>query len=282
MDISIYHGLTILFVVGSSLFFIFKRSRTSKVLECQLMKNDFTKLKLLRKLPVSHNTAIYRFILPSKENGLNLPIGQHISVKATIGGKEIIRSYTPISLSSDVGYFDLLVKSYENGLLSKHFSELIPGDYLEFRGPKGKFVYKPNMCTSIGMIAGGTGITPMLQIIQAVIQNVDDYTKISLIFANVNEKDILLRETLMALCAQFPDKFDIYFVLNSPPPGWEGGVGFVTQEMIKKRLPSPSSHVKILLCGPPPMIKAMENHCRELGYGPINAISKLEDMVFKF
>lgn len=83
------------------------------------------------------------------------------------------------------------------------------------------------------MIAGGTGITPMLQIIRAVIRGRDkgDTTKIDLIFANVNEEDILLREDLDEL-ARTDKGFRVYYVLNNPPEKWNGGVGFVTPEMI--------------------------------------------------
>jgi len=44
------------------------------------------------------------------------------------------------------------------------FSELAIGDTINARGPKGQFNYTPNMCREIGMIAGGTGLTPMLQV----------------------------------------------------------------------------------------------------------------------
>ena len=105
------------------------------------------------------------------------------------------------------------------------------------RGPKGAMVYTPNMSRHIGMIAGGTGITPMLQIIKAIIRNRprnggNDTTKVDLIFANVNPEDILLKEQLDELEKQ-DDGFRVYYVLNNPPAGWAGGVGFVTPDMIK-------------------------------------------------
>jgi cytochrome-b5 reductase len=75
---------------------------------------------------------------------------------------------------------------------------LVVGQTIKVRGPKGAMVYTPNMVRHFGMIAGGTGITPMLQIIRAVIRGrpTGDKTEIDLIFANVNPDDILLREDL--------------------------------------------------------------------------------------
>ena len=96
----------------------------------------------------------------------------------------------------------------------------------------------------------------MLQIIRAICRNPQDKTVVNLIFANVNEEDILLKKELDELAAKH-DNFNVYYVLNNPPAGWTGGVGFVTADMIREHLPAPAKDVKVLLCGPPPMIKAM-------------------------
>lgn len=72
----------------------------------------------------------------------------------------------------------------------------------------------------------------MLQIIKAILRNPDDKTQVDLIFANVNEEDILLREDLDEL-STVNDNFRVHYVLNNPPVGWAGGVGFVTADMIK-------------------------------------------------
>lgn len=99
------------------------------------------------------------------------------------------------------------------------------------------------------MIAGGTGITPMLQIIRAALKNPADKTKLSLIYANVNLEDILLRKELDDLAAKHPHRFSIYYVLNNPPENWTGGVGFVSKEQIEKHIPRSSNDIKVLLCG---------------------------------
>jgi cytochrome-b5 reductase len=119
------------------------------------------------------------------------------------------------------------------------------------------------------MIAGGTGIAPMLQICKAIAQNPADKTQVSLIFANISEDDILLRDEINAMVASRPDQIHVYYVLNNPPAGWTGGVGFVTKEHIAEHLPPPSSDIKILMCGPPPMISAMKSvsSCVSLGRG---------------
>jgi cytochrome-b5 reductase len=118
-------------------------------------------------------------------------------------------------------------------------ASLIVGQTIKVKGPKGAMVYTPNMVRHFGMIAGGTGITPMLQIIRAVIRGrkgvgnggVEDKTQIDLLFANVGKEDILLKEDLDELAKQ-DSGFRVHYVLNNPPEKWGGEVGFVTAEMI--------------------------------------------------
>lgn len=134
--------------------------------------NRFQNFELQEKTILTHNTAIYRFALPRPTDILGLPIGQHISLAATIEGqpKEVVRSYTPISSDETPGHFDLLIKSYPTGNISKYVASLMVGQTMKVKGPKGAMVYTPNMARHLGMIAGGTGITPMLQIIRAIVR----------------------------------------------------------------------------------------------------------------
>ena len=181
----------------------------------------------------------YRFALPKPNSILGLPIGQHISIGAHLpqpdgSSKEIVRSYTPVSGDETPGFVDLLIKSYPSGNISRHMASLAVGQTIRVKGPKGAFVYTPNMVRHFGMIAGGTGITPMLQIIRAIIRGrkTGDRTEIDLIFANVTKEDILLKEDLDALAAE-DHSFRVHYVLDKPPADWRGGVGYVTADMIQ-------------------------------------------------
>ncbi|KAK9380836.1 uncharacterized protein V2V93DRAFT_369688 [Kockiozyma suomiensis] len=267
---------SVLFATTLAAFKIW-RGRSRKVLKPDV----FQEFELKEKTILSHNVAIYRFALPSPNDILGLPIGQHVSISAVIDGKEVVRSYTPASSDDERGYFDLLIKSYPTGNISKYIAGVRVGQSIRVRGPKGAFVYTPGLVRAFGMIAGGTGITPMLQIIRAIVKNPADKTEINLIFANVNEDDILLKDDLDELAAKHSN-FNVHYVLNNPKEGWTGGVGFVTPEMIKAWCPAPAPDVKILLCGPPPMVSVMKKATAELGYEKARPVSKLEDMVFAF
>jgi len=247
--------------------FAFGGSTTNKKRASALNPNEYQKFMLRERIVINHNTRLFRFNLHHPEDVVGLPIGQHMSVKAVVDGKEIYRPYTPVSSDDEKGYFDLIIKVYEKGQMSQYIDHMKPGDFLQVRGPKGTFEYKPNAVKEMGMIAGGTGITPMLQVARAILKNPKEKTKINLIFANVNEDDVLLRSELDDMVKQHSN-FKVYYVLNNPPAGWTGGVGFVSSDMMKLNFSGPSSDIKVLLCGPPMMNKAMQGNLEALGYTP--------------
>ncbi|MBE3044611.1 cytochrome-b5 reductase, partial [Candidatus Bathyarchaeota archaeon] len=142
--------------------------------------------------------------------------------------------------------------------------------------------YSKAYSKSIGMIAGGTGITPMYQLIRAICADDSDDTRISLIYANNTEDDILLKDDLDAFALQCPDKFRVHYVLSHPPPGWTGSSGFVSEDLIKAHLPGASDDSRVLLCGPPPMINAMKKSLSSLGFKEPGKLSKATDQVFLF
>ncbi|TXG73423.1 hypothetical protein EZV62_002002 [Acer yangbiense] len=231
---------------------------------------SFKEFKLVKRVQLSHNVAKFTFALPTPTSILGLPIGQHMSCRGIDSlGEEVIKAYTPTTLDSDIGYFELVIKMYPQGRMSHHFRQLREGDYLAVKGPKGRFKYQPGQVRAFGMLAGGTGITPMFQVARAILENPDDKTNIHLVYANVTFEDILLKEEIDNLAASFPNRFKVYYVLNNlnqSLEGWEGGIGFVSKEMIQTHCPAPAPDIKILRCGPPPMNKAMAAHLNDLGY----------------
>ncbi|XP_031273832.1 NADH--cytochrome b5 reductase 1-like [Pistacia vera] len=257
-----------LVAIGAGTAYYFYVTRTKKPKGC-LDPENFKEFKLVKRIQLSHNVAKFTFALPTPASVLGLPIGQHMSCRGKDSlGEEVIKAYTPTTLDSDLGHFELVIKMYPQGRMSHHFREMREGDYLAVKGPKGRFKYQPGQVRAFGMLAGGTGITPMFQVARAILENPIDTTNIRLIYANVTFEDILLKEELDNLAASFPDRISVYYVLNKPPEEWNGGVGFVSKEIIQSNCPAPASDIQILRCGPPPMNKAMAAHLNDLGYAP--------------
>lgn len=251
----------------------------SKRLSLDTLKwNEF---ELIDKTIISRNSAIYRFKLNNDDEVLNIPPGHNVACCMEIDGKDEIRYYSPISNQFDTGFFDILVKSYPTGKISKRFAMLKEGQTVKFRGPVGRLEYKTNMAKEIGLIAGGSGITPILQVITEIITNPEDQTKISLIFANETHNDILLKEEIDEIAKKYPN-FDVHYTLTHAPAQWEGSTGFVTKEMVQKHMPSPDAQNKLFICGPPEMKRSLIDISAELGWEKGVMKSATDDQVFCF
>jgi cytochrome-b5 reductase len=264
-----------------------------------LKPEEYQKLPLAQKDKISSNTYRFVFKLPTEKTILGLPIGQHISIRTEINGKPISRSYTPVSNNSDPGELRLVIKIYQDGeLTGKYLQNLKVGDLVEIRGPKGAMRYRKGMVKEIGMVAGGTGITPMYQVspsstfrqdfltfaqlIRAICEDPTDTTHVSLLYGNNTESDVLLRSKLDEFATKYPDNFKVYYVLSKPPENWQFGTGFVTKEMVEEKFPYPTEESKALLCGPPGLVNAMKKTLVELGWDKPRAVSSLPDQVFCF
>ncbi|XP_056633292.1 NADH-cytochrome b5 reductase 3 isoform X2 [Diorhabda sublineata] len=259
-----------------------------------LLKDPQTKYKLplIEKTIISHDTRNFRFGLPEKDMVLGLPIGQHIVLSAKINDELVIRSYTPVSSDDDEGYVDLVIKVYfknvhpkfpDGGKLTQHLEGLKIGDTIEVRGPNGRIEYlghgkftlrklrkdPPESINvkRVNLIAGGVGITPILQLIRHILKDPTDPTECALLFANQTEDDILLRSELEAAVQSRPNKFKLWYTLDRPEPGWKYSTGFINEEMIKDHLFPASDDTLNLMCGPPPMINfACTPNLEKLGH----------------
>jgi len=125
------------------------------------------------------------------------------------------------------------------------------------------------------MIAGGTGITPIYQLLQAADKN-KDVTSFWLVFANRTPKDILLLTELEDFVKRKNFNFKLYFSVDREwTEDWKGGKGFITQEMLESNLPQPGEETLIVTCGPPIMT---QNHCLPL----LLKIGHKNEFVFDF
>ncbi|ANB13760.1 Mcr1p [Sugiyamaella lignohabitans] len=172
--------------------------------------------------------------------------------------------------------------------MSTHIHGLKPNDVLSFKGPLPKYQWTPNAHKEIALLGGGTGITPLYQLLQAIHKDPNDKTKVNLFYANVTKEDVLIRDEIEALIKDRPDQFKVTYFLDKPPSGWTGETGYISKEFLSKNLPKPDSeNIKIFVCGPPPFYNALSGPkvspqdqgeltgaLKELGYN--------KDQVYKF
>jgi len=127
----------------------------------------------------------------------------------------------------------------------------------------------------IGCLAGGTGITPIYQILKQINQNKEnDNTQISLIFANKTEEDILLKDELYEM-TQNNENIKVFYTISKVSSGgneeeWKGGIGHIDMKMIQNNIFSPNDDVAIMYCGPSGFNKTMKKLLNEIGYPKAN------------
>ncbi|EON67090.1 NADH-cytochrome b5 reductase 2 [Coniosporium apollinis CBS 100218] len=250
----------------------------------------FISLKLESVEDINHNTKRFRFKLPEEDSvsGLHVASAVIAKYKGPEMEKPAIRPYTPVSDEDTKNYMDFVIKRYPDGPMSEHLHSMNPGQRLDFKGPIPKYPWEPNKHDHIALVAGGTGITPMYQLARAIFKNPEDKTKVTLVFGNIAEEDVLLKREWDELENTYPQRFRAFYTLDKPPEDWQQGKGFITKELLKTVLPEPKEkNVKVFVCGPPGLYKAvsgtkkspqdqgeLEGHLKDLGYS--------KDQVYKF
>ena len=120
----------------------------------------------------------------------------------------------------------------------------------------------------------------MYQLARAIFKNPADKTKVTLVFGNITEDDILLKREFEDLENTYPQRFRAFYLLDKPLEGWTQGKGHITKELLKTVLPEPKEeNVKVFVCGPPGLYKAVSGakkspsdqgelmgYLKELGY----------------
>ncbi|KAL3641326.1 Nitrate reductase [NADH] 1 [Castilleja foliolosa] len=258
-----------------------------------LLPNKRIPVKLIEKISLSHDTILLRFALPGEDQVLGLPVGKHIFVCATIEEKLCMRAYTPSSDVDTVGYFELVVKVYfrgvhpkfpNGGLMSQHLDSVKLGQFIEIKGPLGHIEYtgkgnfkvknEHKFAKKLAMIAGGTGVTPIYQVMQAILKDPEDETEMYVIYANRTEDDILLRDELDAWAEEYPERVKVWYVVEkSVREDWKYSLGFVTEGIMREHIPAASEYSLALACGPPPMLHfAVNPNLEKMGYDLTNSL----------
>jgi ferredoxin-NADP reductase len=111
------------------------------------------------------------------------------------------------------------------------------------------------------LIAGGVGITPMMSMIRTLADR-NDKRPVILIYGSGDWESITFREELEALKARLDLK--IVHVLVDPPAGWKGETGFIDADIMMRHLPPPYRDHEYFICGPNPMMDAIEKALGEM------------------
>eukprot|EP00347_Sterkiella_histriomuscorum_P007280 403349566 len=234
-------------------------------------------ISLLGKEELATDTYVYRFQLPDLSSTLGHSTCQYLEFEAEILNRETkqkekyLRYYHPMSKVIDSGYVDLLIKVYlrnfkhpTGGLFTQYMDQIQEGSVLKITGIGGDIQYDGysnflirNQSTklmekktykNVGMIAGGSGITPMFQLVQTVADLKNDFTSLSLIYSNRTPYDIILDEDL----TDYEKAGKLYYfpIVQAPDENWTLGSGRITPQMIESFMPPKNRDDSIILvCG---------------------------------
>ena len=240
----------------------------------KVFDHQFRAFKLGEVINLAEDVAIFRFLMPDPLDEFNLkPCStlQSCFKSGVMIVEQVQRFYTPITKNGTKGYFDILVKKQREGRMTEHLFQMEVGESLFFRSVQYKMNYKPNKWKHLGMIGGGTGITPLYQVIQHAATLPTDKTKLSLLFANQNENKILLKGCLDQYEKEMGGRFKTTYIVDKPvnPAEWKGETGYITKQLIKDTMPAPGEDVMVMVCGPDKMM----THICGSPFGVLKAMS---------
>ncbi len=232
----------------------------------------FRTLKVSKFHKETNDSANIAFEIPTHlRHEFSFKQGQYLNVRFFFGDEDLRRSYSIINAPSD-GSSDLevLVKHLENGKVSTYLNEKIGlNDTIEVMPPQGHFYtnYHPsNQKTYIGL-AAGSGISPVLSnLIEALYQ--EPKSSAYLFFSNKSFNDIIFRERIDALAAQFAGRLKVVYLLSREKHFedelFEGRISPEKLNQLFERFPEiPVQETTFFICGPSEMIKDISDYLKK-------------------
>ena len=208
-------------------------------------------------IPRTHNVTSFRFPRPA---ALNYKPGQFFFVTLKADEKELSKHFSLSSSPTEKTHIEFTKKLSESEF-STALKGLKKGDWARIDAPYGKFTFEGEH-EKIGLLGGGIGITPFMSICKYCADMSLD-TKVTLLYGNRTESDIVFRKELEAIQEQ-NENLKVVFILNEADSEWKGAIGLITAEMIKKEIPAYEETV-FYTCGPPAMVKIMGKLIDQLG-----------------
>lgn len=228
-------------------------------------------LILSRVQPQTHDSKTLRFIIPQNRRWSVRP-GQFLTFDWMIDGERVVRSYSICSSPTQTGYVEITPKRMPNGRVSAFLNDrALPGLVVTARGPYGHFCFDERKHKRIVLVAGGSGITPMM----AMLRYIDDLclpVEVTLIYCVRGLQDVFFEAELSDLESRLPN-FRRILILSQPDPHWGGPRGYLTREMIENNVENIAS-ASVFLCGPPAFMENAHKIFTSLGVDPANIMQE--------
>jgi ferredoxin-NADP reductase len=230
--------------------------------EIRRRRSSSLRLQLARIDVETHDTKTLRFLVTDTGRFSARP-GQFLTFQWKIDGKVVPRCYSISSSPTQSGYVEITPKRVPNGHVSTFLNDQAGvGLEVEASGPFGQFYFDEIRHKRIVLLAGGSGITPMM----SMLRYIDDRclrTSVTLIYCVRTRREVIFERELTLLRRRLPE-FRMVLVLSQPDRGWNGPRGRVSRDLIATHVDNLRSSA-FFLCGPPPFMESMQGLLTSLG-----------------
>jgi len=229
------------------------------------------RLSLARVVTQTQDAKTLRFLVP-RDQRLSARPGQFLTFEWVIDGQPVWRSYSICSSPTQTGHVEITAKRVANGRVSTFLNDhAVPGLVIKARGPYGEFCFDESKHERIVLLAGGSGITPIM----AILRYMDDLCirrEATLIYCVRNEADVFFAAELADLQARL-NKFRYVVVLSQPGPDWRGPRGRLSRELLASEISKPDG-ATFFLCGPPGFMDHTHSLLTTLGVASENILQE--------
>lgn len=229
----------------------------------------FHRLQVSEVTPLTPNAVkITLQIPPELEDHFSFVAGQYITFKHHVEGSEIRRAYSICSYR-EAGKLSVGVKKVKDGTFSVYANDTLKvGDMLEVMEPEGMFTLEPDTAVSKQYlaIAAGSGITPIMAIIKAVLLD-EPASKIVLLYGNQTLEETMFHESLEQLKREYPRRFQIEYIFSrrQETNAMQGRIDrSVVNYLLKNKLQD-FDFDRFYLCGPEEMIDVVSETLKDRG-----------------
>ena len=195
--------------------------------------------------------------------------GQHVDIRLTAdNGYQAQRSYSIASPAGRGPHVELTVERVSSGEVSEFLTEeLRAGDTIELRGPiGGYFTWNPSISSPLMLIAGGSGVVPLMSMLRTRNQ-ADNKVPAKLLYSSRSADDIIYRDELDRMAAN-RDGFDLVHTLTrGAPTGWKGQTRRVDRDMLAQCGFQATEEPQIFVCGPTSFVETVADQLVSLGHG---------------
>jgi len=235
------------------------------------MAEHFHALRVAEVVPETEEANSIRFEIPTDlAEAFRFKAGQHLTLRADIGGEEVRRNYS-LCTAPDENDVMVTVKRIAGGLFSNWVGDnLKVGDVLDVMPPHGSFTtdFDPNAKHHFVGFAGGSGITPVISLIRTALKQ-EPHSRFTLFYGNRDSNSVIFLEALAQIKDRYLDRFELYHFLADEEQDIELFNGMLDKATCEKAIDelvgNPAGVDGWFICGPGPMMDAAESALLDRG-----------------